>query len=112
MNHGKRWTAKDTHNASFKSGKRRTHLSAASDRPSAPRCDVISPQVHTWKDPAPELVRIGPPYNEPPRGDLPARLYEQQAQKPCPPPGAVVTQLQLAFAEPPACCGKAQLTDS
>ncbi|KAK5622556.1 hypothetical protein CRENBAI_001646 [Crenichthys baileyi] len=55
MNHGKRWTAKDTHNPSFKSGKRRTHLSAAFDRPSAPRCDVIGLQVRIWKDPAPEL---------------------------------------------------------
>ncbi|MED6253424.1 hypothetical protein ATANTOWER_029307 [Ataeniobius toweri] len=55
MNHGKRWTAKDTHNSSFKSGKRRTLLSAASDRPSARLCDVIGPQVQTWKDPAPEL---------------------------------------------------------
>ncbi|MED6272009.1 hypothetical protein CHARACLAT_025924 [Characodon lateralis] len=54
MNHGKRWTVKDTHNSSFKSGKR-THLSAAFDRPSARRCDVLSPQVRTWKDPAPEL---------------------------------------------------------
>ncbi|MED6282553.1 hypothetical protein CHARACLAT_033290 [Characodon lateralis] len=55
MNHGKVWTAKDTHNPSFKSGRRRTHLSATFDRPFAPGCDVIGPQVRTWKDPAPEL---------------------------------------------------------
>ena len=61
MNVGICWAVKDPSDASFKSGKRRLHISAAFEGPFemgqhlTRRCDVCGLQMRPSKDAAPEL---------------------------------------------------------
>ena len=61
MNLGIRWAEKDTSGVSFKSGKRRLHLSAAFEgafemgQPLTRRSDAIALRMHPSKDASPEL---------------------------------------------------------